>query len=141
MFSCKSDGRPGSSGVVAQDVAKYFVQDFGLNGLLDKVFRALLERRENVLLVTDGGDHDNTGVRMLTHDSLDSLDAFHLRHGDIHEHDVRRSALELGDSGEAVTGFTGDFSTKELDHLDDVLAREDGIIHDEIANGFVVFAK
>jgi len=44
--------------------------------------------------------------------------------------------------GEAVTtGFTGDFSTKELDHLMMFFAREDGIIHDEIANGLVVFAK
>jgi len=105
------------------------------------MFRALLERGENVLLVADRGDHDDTRVWMLTHDTLDGFDALHLRHGDVHEHDVRRGALELGDGSEAVTGFTGNFAAEDFDHLDDVLAREDRIIHDEIADGLVVFAK
>jgi hypothetical protein len=96
---------------------------------LHEVFRALLERGQNVFLVTHRRDHDDTGVAMLANDALDSLNAFHLRHGDVHEHDVRLSAIEFRDGGEAVASFSSDFAAEHLNHLDDVLASEDGVVH------------
>ncbi len=77
----------------------------------------------------------------MTDDALDRFDAFHLRHGDVHEHDVRLGAVELGDGGETITGFAGNFSAEELYHLDDVLAREDRVVHHEIADGLIVFPE
>ncbi len=77
---------------------------------------------------------------MPANDALDGLDTFHLRHGDVHEHDVRLGAIELRDGGEAVAGFSSDFAAEHLNHLDDVLASEDRVVHHQVANGLIVFA-
>ena len=66
---------------------------------------------------------------MRAHDALGRLDAFHLRHRDVHQHHVRLQTVVLRDGGEAIAGFSGDLSAELLDHLGDVLAREDGIVH------------
>src|SRR6266853_3018356 len=78
---------------------------------------------------------------MLANDAFDRFDAFHLRHGNVHEHDVRLGAAVLRDGGKAVAGFAGNFAAEELYHLDDVLAREHRVVHHEIADGLVVFSE
>src|SRR5208337_2199832 len=121
MLPGQLDRDGGGIGIVPEDVAKNFVKHFGLDGFLDEVLRALLQRGENVFLITDGRDHDDAGVAMLADDALDGLDAFHLRHGDVHEDDIGIGAVKLGNGGQTVTGFTRYFAAEELDHLDEVL--------------------
>ena len=74
------------------------------------------------------------------HDFFGSLNAFHLRHGDIHEHDVRMGAVELADRGQAISGFGRDLSAKGFDHAGQILAREYGIVHDQVADRLPVLA-
>src|SRR5882762_3283318 len=105
------------------------------------MFGALLQRGQNVFLIADRGNHDNFGVGILAHDTLDRFNAFHLRHGDVHEHDVRLGAIEFGDGGEAVTGFARDFAAEELHHFNDVLPGEDRIVHHQISDGLAVFPE
>jgi len=71
------------------------------------------------------------GVGVLANDALDGFNALHLGHGDVHQDDVGFDAVEFGDGGKAVAGFTGNFAAEKLDHFHDVLAREDGIVHHE----------
>ena len=78
---------------------------------------------------------------MLPHDALHRLDAFHLWHGDVHEHDVRLRAVEFRDSCQAIAGFTGHFPAEHLDHLDDVFASEYRVVHYQVADRLVVFAN
>ena len=78
---------------------------------------------------------------MLAHDALDGLDAFHLRHGNVHEHDVRLDAVVLRDGGQAVAGFSGQLAAEHLDHFDEVLSREDRIVHHEVADRLTVFSQ
>src|SRR5271157_516415 len=133
------DGR--RIGIVPENIAKNFVKHFGLDGFLDEVLGALLQRGENVLLIANGRNHDDAGVAMLADDALDGLDALHLRHGDVHEDNIGVGAVELGNGGQTVTGFTRYFAAEELDHLDEVLAGEDRVVHDQVAYGLLVFAK
>src|SRR5258708_35676058 len=102
--------------------------------------RPALQCGHNVFLVSNRRHHDNTSLRMRLHDLFGGLNAFHLRHGDIHEHDVRMSALELADGGQSVTSFGGDLSAKGFDHASQVLAREHGIVHDQVADRLTIFA-
>ena len=104
------------------------------------MLRTLLQSSENVFLIADGADHDDAGVGVLTHDAFDRFDAFHLRHGDVHEHDVGLGAVELRDGGQAVAGFTGHFPAEHLDHLDEIFAGEYGVVHYKVADGLIVFA-
>src|ERR1700736_4041980 len=68
--------------VVAQDVLDDFIQNFRLDRLLHEMARAPLQRRHNVLLIPDGGDHHDARFRVLLDNPFGSLDPFHLRHGD-----------------------------------------------------------
>src|SRR5204863_7778916 len=67
-------------------------------------------------------------------------DPFHLRHGYVHQHDVRTSAVVLCNSRAAISRFTRYLSAKRLNHAGQVLARENGIIHYQITDGLAVFA-
>src|SRR5205807_8621998 len=134
-------GRTGRVRVITQDVAKNFVQYFRLDRLLHKMLRALLQRGENILLVADRRHHHDARVAVLAHDALDRFDAFHLRHGDVHEHDVRLDAVVFGDGGQPVAGFAGQLAAEHLDHFDEVLAREDGIVHYQVADRLIVFSQ
>ena len=78
----------------------------------------------NDLLVTDGRNHDDAGIRMLAYDAFSSLYAFHLRHSDVHEHHIGLGAIVFGDGRTAITGLTGDGSTEGFDHPGQVLACE-----------------
>ena len=124
-----------------QKGAKHFVQHLRLHRLLHEVLRAFLERRQNVFLVPDRRDHDDARAGVLPHDALHRLDPFHLRHGDVHEHDVRTTPVEFRDGRQAISGFAGHFAAEHLDHFDQILAREDGIVHHQVANRLIVFAK
>ena len=77
---------------------------------------------------------------MLAHDFFGGLDAFHLRHGDVHEHDVGIGAIVFGDGGHAVSRFARDLSAEGFDHARQILAGEDGIVHDQIADRLAVLA-
>ena len=74
------------------------------------------------------------------HDLLGRFDAFHLRHGDVHEHDVGMGAVVFGDGGQAVSGFARDLAAESFDHAGQILAREDGVVHDQVADWLPVFA-
>ncbi len=74
--------------IVSQHVLDDFVEHFGLHRLLYEMARASLQCRHDVFLVADRRHHHDARVGMLAHDPLRGLDAFHLRHGDVHEHDV-----------------------------------------------------
>src|SRR3984885_13859668 len=92
--------RSGSGGgcdgsVFAHDVFDDFVQDFRFYWLLHEMARSPLQRRHNVFLVSDRGNHHNTGFGVLLDNPFGCFDAFHLRHGDIHEHDVGKRAVAL----------------------------------------------
>src|SRR5262249_5245572 len=68
------------------------------------------------------------------------LDPFHLRHGDVHEHDVGMSPVVFRDGGQAIACLAGHLSTKGLDHASQVLARKDGIVDDQVAHWLPIFA-
>src|ERR1700730_3283674 len=93
----RSGGRHGS--VVAKHVLDDFVQYFRLYWLLYEMPRSPLQSSDDVFLVAHRGNHDDARLGMLLNDAFGSFDAFHLRHGDIHEHDVRMRAVELADGG------------------------------------------
>src|SRR5882724_3334559 len=141
MLPSKSNGRAGKGGIVAQDVTKNFIQHFGLHGLLHKVFSALLQGSKNIFLVADGRHHHDARLGILAHNALDRFDAFHLRHGNVHQDDIRLRAVLLSDSRQAVTGFAGNVAAEELHHLDDILSREDRVVHNEIADRLVIFPE
>ncbi len=105
------------------------------------MFRALLQSRENIFLVPHRRHHHDPRLGVLPHDALHRLDALHLRHGDVHEHDVRLAAVVFRDGGQAVAGFPGHFAAEHLDHFDEVLARKDGIVHHEVANRLIIFSE
>ena len=89
-----------------------------------------LQRGDDVLLISDGGDHYDARFRMLLDDPFGCFDPLHLRHGNVHEHDVRMCAVELADSGQAVTGFSRHLSAERFDHAGQVLTCKYGIVHD-----------
>src|SRR5260370_8881454 len=117
MLPRKSKGRASGVWILTENVTKDFVQDFGLNGFLDKMLGALLQRGQNVFLITDGGDHDDAGVGMLPDDALDGFNALHLGHGDVHENDVGLGAVELGNGREAIPLFPDDSTAEHPDTL------------------------
>src|SRR5215471_4236650 len=87
------------SAVVAQNVLDHFVKHFRLHRFLDEVPSAALQRRNDVFLITDRGHHYDARFRMRLHNPFCGLDTFHLRHGDIHEHDVGMGTVIFGDGG------------------------------------------
>lgn len=125
--------------LVAEDVADDFVEHIGLHGLLHKMASAFLEGRKDVVLIADGRDHDNARLGMLAHDALDGLDALHLRHSDVHKHDVGLGARVFRDGRAAVARLAGDLAAKRVDHLRQILARENRVVNDEIPDRLVVF--
>ena len=72
------------------------------------------------------------------HDALDGLDTFHLGHGDVHQDEVRHGAGVFSDGGAAIAGFANDLTAEGFDHLGQAFAREDGIVHDQVAHGLAV---
>jgi hypothetical protein len=48
------------------------------------------------------------------------------------------SALELADGGQAVTSLGSNLSAKGFDHAGQVLAREHGIIHDQVPDRLAI---
>src|SRR5205814_2769114 len=91
-------GGSGGADFIAQHVLDDFVEHLGLHRLLHKMPRALLQCRHDVFLVPHGRDHDDARLGMRAHDALGGLDAFHLRHGDIHEHQIGMDAVIFGNS-------------------------------------------
>src|SRR5438270_1118681 len=132
-------GGTGHGCIFSEHVLYDFVQYFRLDRLLYKVPRAALQCCNDVVLVTDRRHHHDAGIRVRTHDALGRLNAFHLRHGDIHEHDVRISAVVFGDCGAAIAGFARYLPAERLDHAGQVLTREDGVVNYQVADGLPIF--
>src|SRR5713226_2637182 len=124
MSGSRARGR-GHSTVLTHHVLDDFVQHFRLDRLLHEMACAPLQRGHDVLLVAHRGDHDNARLGMLPHNFLRGLDAFHLWHGDVHEHDVGAGTLVLGYGGHAVARFAGQLSAECFDHARQVLAGPD----------------
>ena len=127
--------------IVSQNVTKNFIQHFRLHRLLHEMLRALLQRRQDVLLIAHRRHHHDSRIRVLPHDPLHRLNSFHLWHGDVHQHDVRLAAVIFRDRRQPVACFPGHFPAELLDHLDQVFAGEDGVVHHQIADRLLVFPK
>src|SRR5438045_1391822 len=140
MNLCSRSCGVGNSSVFTQHVLDYFVEHFGLHGLLHEMPSAPLQRGHNVLLVSHRGDHHDACFGMLLHDPFGRLDPFHLRHGDIHEHDVRMGAVKLADRGQAVAGLGRNLPAETLDHAGQLLPGKYGIVADQIPDRLPVFA-
>src|SRR6185295_8814357 len=130
----------GHGAVFAEHVLDDFVQNFRFDRLLHEVTGPALQRRHDVLLVTHGRHHDNARLGMLRHDLLGRLDPFHLRHGDVHEHDVGIGAVVFGDGGHSVAGFTRHLAAESFHDPRQVFAGEDGIVHHQVADRLAVLA-
>src|SRR5579872_2215421 len=133
-------GRGCDYSVFAEHVLDDFVEHFGLNGFLDKMASSPLQRGDDVLLISDRGDHDDARFGMLLDDPFGGFDAFHLRHGDVHEHDVRMRAVELADGSQTVAGFSCHLPAERFDHAGQVLTGKHGVIHDQITHRLPIFA-
>src|SRR5579883_817262 len=127
-------------GIVTHDITDDFVQYVGLYRLLDKMLCTLLQSGDHVFLIADGRHHDDARVRIVANDVLNCLDALHLRHGDIHEHEVWPRAVVFGDGGDSVSRLSGYLAAKRVDHLDQVLTREDRVVHYQEPKGTLLFA-
>src|SRR5215471_7124418 len=130
----------GDCAIFAQHVLDDFVEHFRLYGFLHEMTCAPLQRRDNVLLVSDGGDHHDARFRMSLNDAFGRFDAFHLWHGDIHEHDVGIGAVELADGSKAVTGFGCHLPAERFDHAGEIFTGEHGVVYDEVADRLPVLA-
>ena len=130
----------GGSGI-SQDILHHFVQNLGLHRLLNEMARAFLQGRDDVLLVANRRDHDDARIRALADNALSGLDAFHLRHGDVHQHDVGLSAAVLGDCGATVASLTGHLTAEGLDHLCQVLACKNRVVNDQVTNRPLILAS
>src|SRR5271169_2235523 len=132
--------RGGYGTVVAQYVLDDFVQHFRLHRFLHEMTCSPLQRCHNVLLVTHRRDHHDARFRMLLNDPFSRLDSFHLRHGDVHEHNVRMRAVELADGSQAVPGLGRHLPAERFDHAGQILAGKYGVVHDQIADRLPVLA-
>src|SRR5271169_5799057 len=126
--------------IFAHHVLDDFVENFRLDRFLHEMARAALQCRHNVFLIAHRRHHHDAGFGMLLHNPFSRLDPFHLRHGDIHEHDVRMRAVELADGGQAVAGLSRHLPAERFDHAGQVLACKHGVVHDQIADWLPVFA-
>src|SRR5579872_6400830 len=137
--------RSGSCSVVdrtifTEHVLDDFIQHFRLHRFLHEMTSAPLQCRHDVLLVSNRGDHHDASVGMLLHDPFGSFDSFHLRHGDVHEHDVRMRAVELADGSQTVAGFSCHLPAERFDHAGQVLTGKHGVIHDQITYRLPILA-
>src|SRR5580704_14577422 len=137
------DSRSGCAGhgaVIAEHVLDDFIEHFRLYRLLHEMPRATLQGGHDVFLVADRRDHDHARIRMLLHDALGRFDPFHLRHGDIHEHDVRMRAVVFADCSQAVAGLGRHLPAEGFDHASQVLTGENRVVYDQVANRLPVLA-
>src|ERR1700683_2341952 len=128
----------GSYAFIAQYVTDDFVECIGLHWLLNKMASALLQSSQNVVLIAHRRDHNDAGLRVISDNALHGLDALHLRHGDVHQHDIWRGTGVFGDGGQAVARLASHRAAKSLDHFGQAFAREDGVVHDQIADRLLV---
>src|SRR5580700_228867 len=124
--------------VVVQHITNDFVKRIRLHGLLHEVACALLQRSQDVVLVADRGNHDDSRLRVFLHNALDRFDALHLRHGYVHQNEVGRGSRVFGDGGAPVTSLSDDLSAKGFDHLGEALSSEDRIVDDQVTHGLAI---
>src|SRR5690348_11488157 len=101
---------------------------------------ATLQGGHDVLLISHGGHHHHACIRVLLHDLLGGFNAFHLRHGDIHEHNIRLQAVIFADGRQYISSFARDLAAKTFHDTAQIFAREDGVVHDQILDRLPVFA-
>src|SRR5215831_17586384 len=98
--------------IFSEHVLDDFVKHLRLHRLLYKVPCSTLQCGNNVLLISDGGHHHDPRFGSFLHDLLSCLDPFHLRHGDVHEHDVWFQAVVLADGSQAIPRFAHNLSAE-----------------------------
>src|SRR5579864_330718 len=142
IFISSSRARGAGHGcIVSKHVFDDFVEHFRLDRLLHKMTRSALQGGHDVFLIPHRGNHDHASLRVLLHNFFGGLNAFHLRHGDVHEHDIRPETLVFADGGQTVSGLARDLAAKAFDNAAQVLAREDGVVHDQILDRLTVLAS
>jgi phosphatidylinositol alpha 1,6-mannosyltransferase len=109
------DGR-GEQGVAVPDDADRRDQIFGGDVLEQKAAGAQAERRVDVVVQVEGGQHDDPGRIDVGQDASGGLDAVESRHADVHQHHVGPGAPDRLDGLGPVLGLG--------DHVDAV-RRED----------------
>ena len=77
---------------------------------------------------------------MLAHDLLRGFDAFHLRHGDVHQDDIGFGTVVFGHRRNAVSSFAGQLSAECLNHAGQIFPGEHRVVHYQIADRLPVFA-
>src|SRR6185437_15106341 len=100
-----------------------------------------LQRSNDVLLISHGGHHHHACIRVLLHDLLGGFNAFHLRHRDIHEHDIRLQAVIFADGRQSISRFARNLAAKAFHDTAQIFAREDGVVHNQILDRLPVFAS
>src|SRR5271169_4135098 len=133
-------GRVRHDAVLAQHVLDDFIQHFRLYWLLHEMARSPLQCRHDVFLVAHRRHHHDASFGMLLDNPFGSFDSFHLRHGDVHEHDVWMRAVELADGSQAVPGLCRHLPAERFDHAGQILAGKHGVVHDQIADRLPVLA-
>src|SRR5580700_3745338 len=135
-------GGPGCYGAVfSENVLDDFVQHFRLHRLLHEMACPALQCGHDVFLIAHGRHHDDPGLGMRLNDFLSGFDTLHLRHGDVHEHDVGMGPVELADGGQPIPGLGRHLPAKTFDHAGQILAGEHGIVDDQVTDRLSVLAS
>src|SRR6201993_5148898 len=79
---------------LAQELGDRFVQLPVAERLVEEAIRAPLHGFDSSGLVGQRRDHQDADGRFHLHQSADALDAIHVRHGDVHGHNIRVGPLE-----------------------------------------------
>ena len=94
------------------------------------------QRARDVLVGVVGRQDDDLGLRVAFANTPHGFDAFHHRHAEIEERDVRPMPIEGRDGLDAIGGFCDDAQVRFLiDDVGDAGAEERVIVHDEHARG------
>ncbi len=104
---------------------------FMVEGLDDEVARPGLDGLQDLLLLTQGRDHDDQGGGILGEDGLQRGDAVHARHGDVQGHQVGLQVAEERDRLAAVAGLAHGLQTHVVEDLPEHRPHELGVIRDE----------
>ena len=86
-------------------------------------------------VVVGGGEHDDLHLQPLGRDHPGGREAVHLRHREVHEHDLRTQAPGELDRLAAVAGFTHHFVTLRLEQAPEAVTEERMVIGDQDAHG------
>src|SRR5690606_16088289 len=104
---------------------------WGLEWFHDVALRASLDRKFYHLLLAYRRAHDHFRVRVDGLDPFQGLDPVHLRHYDVHCHQVRLELLVLGNGLVAVTRLSYDVMAAGKEDILEKGTHEEGVVHYE----------